>query len=132
MAELTAAMLLEDMTDAERERAAVVEDVLPVLRANAAEADTKVEFLEANRKAIAESGLLGLVVPTEYGGMGGTLRDLTAATYAFGTACPSTSLAYFFHNSSSSRGMLPLGAIDAGLYTDEEIPVCPRLRRRRS
>ena len=55
--------------------------------------------------------------------MGGTLRDLAATTYAFGTACASTALAYFFHNSSSSRGMLPLGAIDAGLYTDDEVPV---------
>ena len=123
MSELVIERVLENMTDEERERAAVVESVLPVLRENAAEADREGKFPEANAKAIADSGLLGLVVPKEYGGMGGTLRDLTATTYAFGTACPSTALAYFFHNSSSSRGMLPLGAIDAGLYTDEEIPV---------
>jgi alkylation response protein AidB-like acyl-CoA dehydrogenase len=123
MSELVVERLLENMTDAERERAAVIESVLPVLRENAGQADAEGKFPEANAKAIAESGLLGLVVPKEYGGMGGTLRDLTAATYAFGTACPSTALAYFFHNSSSSRGMLPLGAIDAGLYSDEEVPV---------
>ena len=129
MSELVIERVLEIMTDEERERAAVVESVLPVLRENAAQADAEGKFPEANAKAIADSGLLGLVVPKEYGGMGGTLRDLTATTYAFGTACPSTALAYFFHNSSSSRGMLPLGAIDAGLYTDEEIPDRPRLRR---
>jgi len=123
MSELVMERVLEIMTDEERERAAVVESVLPVLRENAAQADAEGKFPEANAKAIADSGLLGLVVPKEYGGMGGTLRDLTATTYAFGTACPSTALAYFFHNSSSSRGMLPLGAIDAGYYTDEEIPV---------
>jgi alkylation response protein AidB-like acyl-CoA dehydrogenase len=122
MSELVVERVLEDMTDEERKRAEIVESVLPVLRENAAEADALGKFPEANAKAIADSGLLGLVVPPEYGGMGGTLRDLTATTYAFGTACPSTALAYFFHNSSSSRGMLPLGAIDAGLYTDEEIP----------
>jgi len=122
MSELVMERVLEVMTDEERERAAVVESVLPILRENAAEADREGKFPEANAKAIADSGLLGLVVPKEYGGMGGTLRDLTATTYAFGTACPSTALAYFFHNSSSSRGMLPLGAIDAGHYTDDEIP----------
>jgi len=123
MAPLTAELILDRMTDAERERAAVVDSVLPVLRANAKEADAQGRFPEENLTAIAESGLLGLVIPTEYGGMGGTLRDLCGATYAMGTACASTALAYFFHNSSSSRGMLPLGAIDAGLYTDEEVPV---------
>jgi len=123
MSELVVERLLETMSDEERERAAVIESVLPVLRENAEQADAEGKFPEANAKAIADSGLLGLVVPKEYGGMGGTLRDLTAATYAFGSACPSTALAYFFHNSSSSRGMLPLGAIDAGLYTDEEVPV---------
>ncbi len=63
--------------------------------------------------------------------MGGTLRDLAATTYALGTACGSTALSYFFHCSSSSRGMLPLGAIDAGLYsTEDECPSCARSPRR--
>ncbi len=122
MTQLIAERILDRMTDAERERAAVVESVLPTLRENAAESDASGKFSPANAKAIADSGLLGLVIPTEYGGMGGTLRDLCGATYAMGTACASTALAYFFHNSSSSRGMLPLGAIDAGLYTEEEVP----------
>ena len=71
----------------------------------------------------ATPGLLGLVVPEEYGGLGGGLRDLAATTYTLGTVCGSTALAYFFHCSSSSRGMLPLAALDAGLYDDEEAPV---------
>jgi alkylation response protein AidB-like acyl-CoA dehydrogenase len=120
---LIAERILDNMTDAERERAEIVESVLPILRDNAAQADAEGRMPEATSKAIAEAGLLGLVVPKEYGGMGGTLRDLCATTYAFGTVCASTGLAYFFHNSSSSRGLLPLGAIEAGLYTDEEIPV---------
>lgn len=37
-----------------------------------------------------------------------------------GTACPSTALAYFFHNTSASRGLLPLEAIRAGLFHEDE------------
>ncbi len=120
---LTAERLIEDMTDAERARAQIVEDILPIVREAAAEADTKGEFPERTMKAISASGLLGLVVPEQYGGLGGSLRDLAATTYALGTACGSTALAYFFHCSSSSRGLLPLGAIEAGLYTAEEEPI---------
>lgn len=120
---LTAERLLEDLTDAERRRAAVVEEVLPAVRELAAEADAAGEFPDQHIKLFRESGLLGLVVPEEFGGMGGGLRDLTATTYALGTVCGSTALSYFFHCSSSSRGLLPLAAIDAGLYDDDEIPV---------
>ncbi len=123
MTTLTAQRLLESMTDDERRRAAVVEEILPAVRDAAAEADARAEFPDHHLKLFSESGLLGLVVPEEYGGMGGTLRDLAATTYALGTACGSTALAYFFHCSSSSRGLLPLAAIDAGLYTDDEVPV---------
>ncbi len=123
MTTLTAERLLESMTDDERRRAAVVEEILPAVRDAAAEGDAQAEFPEHHLKLFSESGLLGLVVPEQYGGMGGTLRDLAATTYALGTACGSTALAYFFHCSSSSRGLLPLAALEAGLYTPEEEPV---------
>jgi len=119
---LTGARLVEDMTPRERENAQRVERVLPVLRANAERADRDAQFQMENLAAIRESGLLGLIVPERYGGLGGTLRDLCAATFAMGTACPSTALAYFFHCTSASRGLLPLEAIEAGLYTPEEVP----------
>jgi len=48
---------------------------------------------------------------------------LSAATFAMATACPSTALAYFFQCSGSSRGLLPLAAIDAGLFTADEVPI---------
>ena len=108
------------MTDAERERAEKVETVLPELREHAAEADQKAEFYRPHVKTLSDAGLLGLIVPVEYGGMGGGLRDMAAATFALGTACPSTALAYFFHCSSASRGLLALEAIEAGLFSDEE------------
>ncbi len=117
---LTAARLLYDFTPAERERAERVESVLPALRDAAVEADATATFTPSHVKTLSEAGLLGLIVPVEYRGLGGTLRDLTAATYAMGTACPSTALAYFFHCSSASRGLLPLEALAAGLFDDTE------------
>ncbi|MFC5751308.1 acyl-CoA dehydrogenase family protein [Actinomadura rugatobispora] len=118
----TGERLVENMTAAERERAERVESVLPALREAAAAADGAAEFPIGHVALLREAGLLGLVVPAEYGGLGGGLRDLAAATYAMGTACPSTALAYFFHNTSASRGLLPLEAIEAGLFTgDEEV-----------
>lgn len=118
---LTAEHLLTDLTPDERERAARVEAILPAVRDAAQEADARGQFPEGHVKLLAEAGLLGLVVPTEYGGLGGGLRDLVATTYALGTVCGSTALAFFFHCSASSRGLLPLAALDAGLYEDDEV-----------
>lgn len=120
---LTGELLVEQMTDTEKERAAIVESVLPSLREQAAEVDRQGEFYLPHVKTLSDAGLLGLIVPKEFGGLGGTLRDLAAATFALGTACPSTALSYFFHCSSASRGLLGLEAIQAGLFNDEEIPI---------
>ena len=120
---LTGALLVEQMSEAEQARARRVEQVLPALRAHAVESDRNAEFYRPHLQTLSEAGLLGLIVPVEYGGLGGTLRDLTAATFAMGTACPSTALAYFFHCSSASRGLLGLEAIAAKLFNDEEIPL---------
>lgn len=117
---LTAAALVERMTEEERARAERVERVLPALRERAAEADGRGELLGPNVEALREAGLLGLIVPPEYGGLGGGLRDLAGATFALGTACPSTALAYFFHCSSASRGLLALEGLEAGLFTASE------------
>ena len=117
---LTAELLLEDLTSVERERAERVESVLDPLRDAAVEADRLAEFPMQHIATISEAGLLGLVVPEAFGGLGGGLRDLAAATFAMGTACPSTALAYFFQCSSASRGLLPLEALEAGLFTDPD------------
>jgi alkylation response protein AidB-like acyl-CoA dehydrogenase len=120
---LTGTLLVENMSEAERQRAAVVESVLPILREAAPEADKTGQFYKPHIKTLSEAGLLGLIVPESYGGMGGSLRDLAAACFAMGTACPSTALAYFFHCSSASRGLLALEAIEAGLFSEAEAPI---------
>ncbi len=120
---LTGELLVEQMTDAEKERAAIVESVLPSLREHAAGVDLKCEFYLPHVKTLSDSGLLGLIVPKEFGGMGGGLRDLAAAAFALGTACPSTALSYFFHCSSASRGLLAYEAIESNLFTEDEVKI---------
>jgi alkylation response protein AidB-like acyl-CoA dehydrogenase len=121
---LTGELLVERMTLEEKKRARLVENVLPALRERAVAADADAQFQVSHIKTLSDAGLLGLIVPTEFGGLGGGLRDLVAATFAMGTACPSTALAYFFHCSSASRGLLALEALEAGLFdTDESTQV---------
>jgi alkylation response protein AidB-like acyl-CoA dehydrogenase len=122
MTKLTGQYLIENMTPAEIARAERVESVLPALRKVAAEVDAVGEFHRPHVKTLSDAGLLGLIVPESYGGLGGGLRDLCAATFALATACPSTSLTFFFHCSSASRGLLALEALEAGLFSDEEAP----------
>ena len=117
---LTGELLVERMTEEEKERAELVETILPALREQASEADIKGEFYLPHLDLFRETGLTGLIVPKQFGGLGGTLRDLTAATFAIGTVCPSTALAYFFHCSTASRGLLGIEAIEAGLFEGEE------------
>ncbi len=108
--------MVGNMTDKEKERAELVESLLPVLPDQASDADLKGEFHLPHPELFREKGLTGLIVPCEFGGLGGNLRDLTAATFATGTTCPSTALAFFFHCSTASRGLLGLEAIDAELF----------------
>lgn len=122
MNKLTGEYFVEAMSAEERERAAIVDSILPVLREHAVEVDQKAEFYLPHVKTLSDAGLLGLMVPKEYGGLGGGLRDLTAATFALATACPSTAMAYFFQCSATSRGVLLLQAIEAGLIDETDIP----------
>lgn len=123
MTKLTAEYLIDDMTPAERARAERVEAILPVLKSRAAKMDHEGFLDPANVQTLSEAGLLGLVVPEAYGGLGGGLRDWAGACFAMGTVCPSTALTYFFHNTSGSRGTLALAALEAGLFNADEAPV---------
>ena len=122
MSKLTAEQLIEDYSPEERAMMQRVEDILPVLADRSADMDHESYLDLANVETLSESGLLGLVVPKEYGGLGGGLRVWAGACFAIGTVCPSTALAYFFHLTSASRGNLSLKALDAGLFSDDEAP----------
>jgi alkylation response protein AidB-like acyl-CoA dehydrogenase len=116
----TGAFLVPQMSQAELARAQRVNQIIPSLASAAEAADRAGRFHLDHKRLFREQGLLGLVVPKAYGGLGGTLRDLAAATFAMGTACPSTALAYFFHCSSVSRGLLALEAAEKGADFDPE------------
>ena len=122
MSKLTAERLIEDYSPEERAMMERVEEILPVLAARSADMDRESYLNLENVKTLSESGLLGLVVPKEYGGLGGGLRVWAGACFAIGTVCPSTALAYFFHLTSASRGNLSLKALDAGLFSEDEAP----------
>ncbi len=122
MNRLTAEYLIEDCRPRERSILARVEDVLPTLAARSEDMDRHGYLDAENVKLLSEAGLLGLVVPRQYGGLGGGLREWAGACFAIGTVCPSTALAYFFHLTSASRGNLSLKALQAGLFSDDEVP----------
>lgn len=122
MSKLTAEHLVEDYSAEEKAMLQRVEDILPDLAARSGDMDQNSYLSPENVKTLSDSGLLGLVVPKEHGGLGGGLRAWAGACFAIGTVCPSTALAYFFHLTSASRGNLFLKALDAGLFNDEEAP----------
>ena len=123
MKKLTAEWLIEDYGPKEKAIMQRVEDILPALAERAGAMDAESYLNEDNVKILGDAGLLGLVVPEKYGGLGGGLRAWAGACFAIGTVCPSTALAYFFHLTSASRGNLPLKALEAGLFNEEEAPV---------
>lgn len=71
--------------------------VLPVLREHAEEIDEHATFPTAGLDALARSGLLGLLVPAEHGGLGGGLTDLVSVAGELATCCMSTALVWAMH-----------------------------------
>jgi acyl-CoA dehydrogenase len=72
-------------------------EACPVLQRHAAEADRAGVFPVASINALRGCGLMGLVVPAEYGGVGGDLHDLAYAAQRLAGGCLSTALAWVMH-----------------------------------
>jgi alkylation response protein AidB-like acyl-CoA dehydrogenase len=64
----------------------------------AARVDRERAFPDENLRALGRSGALGLLVPTEYGGSGGSLTALAEACEAVGSACASTGMVFLMHS----------------------------------
>ncbi|HEX6870114.1 MAG TPA: acyl-CoA dehydrogenase family protein, partial [Micromonosporaceae bacterium] len=71
--------------------------VLPVLREHAATIDGAASFPQANLDALRKQGLLGLLVPSRYGGLGGNLADLVSVADQLAGACLSTAMIWAMH-----------------------------------
>lgn len=71
--------------------------VAPVLLRNAGPADENAEFPVESVAALRKSGLLGLLVPREHGGLGCGLAELVDVARVLGGACASTALVFAMH-----------------------------------
>jgi len=67
------------------------------LAPRAASVDREMAFPRDSIAALGASGLLGLNVPTEYGGLGHGLRTAAAVIDSLAQRCPSTAMVYLMH-----------------------------------
>src|SRR5579883_510114 len=67
------------------------------LRPRAAAVDRERRYPEENLRALGEAGLMGLLAPPRFGGLGGTLGDLAAVCEELGAACASTAMCFLMH-----------------------------------
>ena len=72
-------------------------DLVHVLARHAAEADATAAFPLESVRALREAGLFGLLVPVEYGGMGGDLGDLVSVATVLAGGCLSTAMIWAMH-----------------------------------
>lgn len=90
----------EEVMILEAVRELVAEKVAP----RAAEIDERGEFPEDIRQLFAQSDLLGIPIPTEYGGLGGTFLTYVKVVEEIAKACASSSLIV----AVQELGMLPI------------------------
>lgn len=78
-----------------------LQPVLDVARTHAREVDVDGRFPHEAVAALRESGLLGLTLPVEVGGLGGGPRELVEVVSQLAGACGSTAMIYLMHVSAS-------------------------------
>jgi acyl-CoA dehydrogenase len=71
--------------------------VLPVVTGQARLIDERATFPEQSMAALRRSGLLGLMVPAEYGGLNGELSDLVDVAGVLAGECLSTAMIWAMH-----------------------------------
>jgi acyl-CoA dehydrogenase len=83
--------------NARLDRAAAVREVAAVAAAHAAEADREARFPVEALDALRRTGLLGLNVPTQYGGLGGDIADMVEVSNELSRACMSVGMIFTMH-----------------------------------
>ncbi|MBA2532581.1 MAG: acyl-CoA dehydrogenase family protein, partial [Nocardioidaceae bacterium] len=78
-----------------------LEPVLADARESARQVDADGSFPAASVSALRNSGLLGLTLPEEVGGLGAGPHELVAAVSSLAGACGSTAMIYLMHVSSA-------------------------------
>ncbi len=79
-----------------------VDGVIPLIRDAATVVDRDGTFPTQQVAALADAGLLGLLLPEGVGGLGGGPRDLVDAMMTVASACGSTAMVYLMHLSASA------------------------------
>ncbi|MFB6875335.1 acyl-CoA dehydrogenase family protein [Streptomyces sp. NPDC056323] len=74
-----------------------VDSLVRILTEHATDVDTKARFPVEGLQALRSSGYLGLLVPTEYGGMGLGLDALVDIARRLATGCLSTAMIWAMH-----------------------------------
>jgi len=81
----------------------------------AVEVDRESRFPRENLRALAEIGALGLLVATEYGGVGGGPSSFAEACETVGGACASTGMVFLMHSVAAATAAGGGGAASAEL-----------------
>lgn len=79
-----------------------VNEVVPRIRDSATAVDRDATFPTEQVAALADAGLLGLLLPESAGGLGGGPRDLVDAMTTVASACGSTAMVYLMHLAASA------------------------------
>lgn len=88
-----------DLTDEERQiRDLAAEVAREEIAPNAEAHDHDGTFVRDSIEALARSGLLGVYIPKEYGGLGGSPLAAVLAMELVSAACGSTGMSFMFHN----------------------------------
>lgn len=72
-------------------------ELVAVLAQEADQVDREAHFPRRGIAALRERGLFGLMVPEEYGGLGGGLAEFTRTAAGLGSGCLSTALIWAMH-----------------------------------
>jgi alkylation response protein AidB-like acyl-CoA dehydrogenase len=68
---------------------------------NAADVDARGRFPIESMNRLAESGLMGLCLPKEFGGQGESMRTFAAVTEELASACGSTAMVFVMHTAAA-------------------------------
>lgn len=77
--------------------ATLARQLAPKVADGARDVDSSATFPAADLSLLRRSGLMGLLVPREYGGLGGSYTDLAAAARVLGEASASTAMIWSMH-----------------------------------
>jgi acyl-CoA dehydrogenase len=74
-----------------------LDQILQVARETTAENDAEAHFPAQVLNGLRATGLLGLTVPKEYGGLGGSVMDVLAVSHALARECMSSGMIFTMH-----------------------------------